>query len=94
MLDRATSRNYAASGRCLVEVGRLGFIDCLQIPVDGRWPVSETSNFRIGLASKHSLNECRSFDKSVCSRKPRRLEHHLIHIESHLLLGARHIGRR
>jgi hypothetical protein len=63
------------------------------MPVNGRWTVSETNNFRVGLASKHALNEDRGFNKSVCTRKPRCLEHHVIHIESYLLLGANNIGQ-
>ena len=80
------------SGRRRVEVGRFRFIDCLCIPINGWRPVSETSNLGIGLAAKHALNERRGFDESVCTRKPRCLEHHVIHIESYLLLGASHVG--
>src|ERR1700733_13071370 len=45
-------------------------------------------NLRIGLASKQALNERRGFDELVCPRKPRCLEHHVIHIDSFLLLGS------
>jgi hypothetical protein len=51
------------------------------------------SNFSIGLASKHALNKRRGFDEAVCTRKPRCLEHHVIHIESYLLLGASLVGQ-
>src|SRR5579863_5323120 len=75
------------SGSRRVEVGRFRFIDGLCMPIDGWRPVSETSNLRIGVASKHALNERRGLDESVCARKPRCLEHHVIHIESYLLLS-------
>src|SRR5580704_6481567 len=70
------------SGRPRVEVGSLRFIDVLPQPINGRRAVSETRNLRIGLASKHALNECRCFDESAFMRKPRCLEHHVIHIDS------------
>src|SRR5579863_3564789 len=76
------------SGSRRVEVGRFRFIDGLCIPINGWRPVSETSNLRIGVASKHALNELRGLDESVCARKPRCLEHHLIHIESYLLAAS------
>ena len=75
------------SGSRRVEMGRFCFIDGLCMPINGWRPVSETSNLRIGLASKHALNERRGLDESVCARKPRCLEHHVIHIESYLLLS-------
>ena len=44
------------------------------------------SKLKIRFASKHSLNQRRGFDELMCSRKPRRLEHHFIHISQFLLL--------
>src|SRR5271170_7488440 len=70
-------------------LGRFRFIDCLCTPINGGSPVSEMINLRIGLASKHALNERGGFDELVCTRKPRCLEHHVIHIESYPLLETK-----
>ena len=81
------------SRRRRVEVGRLRFIDGLCKPINGSRSVSEPSNLRIGLASKHALNERRGLDELACTSKPRCLEHHVIHIENYLLLGATNVGQ-
>ena len=47
------------------------------------------ANLRIRLASKHALNERRCFDESARLRKPRCLEHHVIHFESFPFLWKR-----
>src|SRR5271167_808235 len=63
-----------------VEAERFRFTDCLYTPINGWWPNCWISNLSIGLASQHALNESGGFDESVRARKPRCLEHHVIHI--------------
>ena len=51
-----------------------------------------TGNPGIGLAPKHALDQRRCFYEAACTRKPRCLKHHVIHIETRLLPGARGPG--
>jgi hypothetical protein len=78
------------------------FIDGLGVHVNDWWHVSDGSNVitqtdchsRLGLASKHALDERCGFDEPVCPREARCLQHHVIHMKSYLLLGNNHVGSR
>jgi hypothetical protein len=68
----------------------ISFFIVVRIRIDERWLASGGSDVigrtdchsRIGLASKHALNQRCGFGKSACTCEEGCLKHHVIHIEA------------